>query len=112
MSGVGRPRKYNLFLQILDDETVYTPATIVSTGEKAGLFQPGHGLFEKELTEQCWHRLMVCQKRRFKGASFRLGCRGLADGGGNHGMAPKTKPGTSEAGLCYLLTKAEAKTKT
>jgi len=52
MSGVGRPRKYNLFLQILDDETVYTLATIVSTGEKAGLFQPAHGLFEKELTEQ------------------------------------------------------------
>jgi len=52
MRSVGRPRKYNPFLQILDDETLYIPATIVSAGEKAGLFLPGRGFFEEAPTEQ------------------------------------------------------------
>ena len=42
---------YVPFLQILEDEVVYTPASIVSAGEKAGLFRPSHCMFEKELNE-------------------------------------------------------------
>jgi len=50
MRRIGRPMKYDCFLQLLEDEVVYTPASIVLEGEKAGLFSPDNGLFEKELT--------------------------------------------------------------
>ena len=34
---IGRPMKYRKFITILDDEEVYTPATIVRFGEERGL---------------------------------------------------------------------------
>ena len=49
MNRVGRPLKYISFLQILDDDVLYSPASIALAGEEAGLFQPCHGMFEKEL---------------------------------------------------------------
>ena len=51
MRRVGRPLKYSPFLQLLEDDVVYTPASIVSAGAEAGLFQPSQGMFKKELTE-------------------------------------------------------------
>ena len=35
---VGRPMKYKRFLEVLGDEEIHTPATIVRTGEAKGLF--------------------------------------------------------------------------
>ena len=35
---VGRPMKYDRFILILEDDTIYTPATIVRYGEERGLF--------------------------------------------------------------------------
>ena len=37
---IGRPMKYKHFITILDDETVYSPASIVRLGEKQGLIDP------------------------------------------------------------------------
>ena len=34
---IGRPLKYGKFLEILDDETVYCPSTIVEAGREHGL---------------------------------------------------------------------------
>lgn len=35
---IGRPLKYRHFIEALDDDTIYTPASIVQLGEIKGLF--------------------------------------------------------------------------
>ena len=48
----GRPMKYRAFLEALDDNQIYTPATIARLGEELGLFEgiePGTELSRAKL---------------------------------------------------------------
>lgn len=49
MGSIGRPMRYRRFLELLDDNEVYVPATIARTGESAGLFKRQGGLFKNDL---------------------------------------------------------------
>lgn len=47
----GRPMKYRLFIECLDDATAYCPSSIVANGERLGLFSQHKKKKERKLAK-------------------------------------------------------------
>ncbi len=63
---IGRPMKYRQFLTILEDEKVYTPATIVRLGEAKGLIDPElEGAERKKVKMKIRHSLARFSSNHF-----------------------------------------------